>query len=71
MLCPKRPASAEGQGSGWPWLPAAPSSWREISHQDSGSLEEEDLSLGESLCKAHDPHLFKVEEGYGMCLNGV
>lgn len=36
-----------------------------------GSLEEEDLSLGESLCKARDSHLFKVEEGCGMWSNSV
>lgn len=35
-LCPKRSASSEGQGSSWPWLPTASSSWREISHRESG-----------------------------------
>lgn len=34
-IYPKMSASFEGQGSNWPWLPTASSSWREISHQKS------------------------------------
>lgn len=42
----------------------ASSRWTEISHQESDSLGEEGLSLGESLCKAYDPHVIKEKEGW-------
>lgn len=57
---PKRSASSEGQGSSWPCLLTASSSWREISYQDSGVLGEEDLE-----------HLLKDEEGWGFWGPGV
>lgn len=34
-------------------------------------MGEEDLSLGDALCKARDPHLFKVEEGCSTSGPGV
>lgn len=53
-------SSSEGQGSSWPCLRTASSTWREISHQDSGVLGEEDLE-----------HLLKDEEGWGKWSPGV
>lgn len=59
-ICPKRSASSEGQGSSWPWLLTASSSWKEISYRDSGVLGKEDLD-----------NLLKDEEGWGIWGPGV